>query len=409
MHFHKKSFSIRDKVAFAVFIAVAVLASALYAISSHVLPISYEKIERDGVLKNLERVNDTIENMYVPLGEKATDWSNWDDSYNFALDHNQDFIDENLKVAALKNLNINGMFFLDTTGKSIFTRMIDLDTVTDIDSASALSYVESHPEVSSLSGIDGTVKGILPFQEGPFIFVTKPLVSSSHEGPVRGALIFGKFLTKDVVASISKLTHLNVEIFLYGDNASPADVKKAEKSMDQNTLEPIVVPLSKTEIAGYAVVRDYYGKPFLLTRVTSARTVYNQGLFTINFFRIVTIVLLFLFGALLLLVLELWVILRFTSLSQAVRNISKGDDLSVRVKVGSLDEIGELAVSINGLLDKVVSASEAEQKSNQKVKEADEELRKRLEELEKMNKFMVDREVRMTELKNEMSRLKKGQ
>src|SRR3989344_4288910 len=144
------------------------------------------------------------------------------------------------------------------------------------------------------------------------------------------------------------------------------------------------------------------GNHFTL-KIEETRDVYMQGKATLSFYMIATSALLIFFGLILIVLLELFVVARFTRLEKKVRQIGDKKDLSIRIKEGTNDEIGVLASSINGLLDKIVAAEKAEDESNEKVRETGEILKKRLEETEKMNKMMINRELKMVELKKEIA------
>ncbi|MDQ3099369.1 MAG: HAMP domain-containing protein [bacterium] len=91
-------------------------------------------------------------------------------------------------------------------------------------------------------------------------------------------------------------------------------------------------------------------------------------------------------------------------LTEATRKIADGD-LDKRIEIRSSDEIGQLSQSFNEMADKL---KEVYQGLEDRVKEKTAELALKVDEAERMNKIMVNRELKMIELKKELERLKVG-
>lgn len=400
-----RNLSLTQKVALVILASILFLASTLYIIASSIHPQSYINIENERLLKDLDRADDAIKDLFPQLTVKLSDWASWDDTYQFILDLNSEYQDSNLEAFSLANLEINAMIFTNMDGKVLFIRVIDSETGEETDSTEIKRYFEQHKELVVHSDVDSSTGGILSFTDGPFLFTSLPILTSSGEGPINGSLTFGTYLDKNIIDEIGELTHLSLEVFRYGRLTSPADVISAEMSL-MSESDQFILPLSETSIAAYRVLDDYYGRPILTLKVEAPRDVYLQGKTTFSFYMVATSALLIIFGLILVVLMELFVVSRFTKLEKEVQIIGKKNDLSMRIKEGAKDEIGQLAASINSMLDQIEEAEKAEDVSNEKLREIGEELKKRLEETEKMNKMMVNRELKMVELKKELAKCK---
>lgn len=377
----------------------------LYIVSSSFLPESYKNIEQAAVLEDLERASDALDNLFPQLHEKLSDWSAWDDTYEFILDLNEDYIDSNLGPSSISNLKINAMVFSNTEGNVLFRRAVDMASEEVVDSSEFGNYLEQHKDLIIHSEIDDFTFGILPLSSGPFLFVSQPVLTSQGEGPIHGSLTLGKHLSQEIIDSVAKLTHLSVQVFPYGHPESPKDVLEAERGLDANNTH-VINQISETSIAAYELIYDFYGKPILTLKVETSRDIYNQGRFTSRFFMLAVCVLMIIFGITLVILLERFVVSRFTNLSKRVKEMHKKDDLTLRIEEESYDEIGDLALSINSFLDKIDAAVKTEKLSSEKMRTLGEKLQGHLEETEKLNRFMVNRELRMVELKEEIKKLK---
>ena len=62
------------------------------------------------------------------LDQKASDWSNWDDTYAFVKDHNKKYVDSNLQNESLANLGIDYMLFFNSSNQLVEMKHIQLDS-----------------------------------------------------------------------------------------------------------------------------------------------------------------------------------------------------------------------------------------------------------------------------------------
>jgi len=112
----------------------------------------------------------------------------------------------------------------------------------------------------------------------------------------------------------------------------------------------------------------------------------------------------------LFIILNFWINRPLNSLLKTMQDIIQTRDLTRKAAIKSSDEIGILAVTFNRMIDELgKSRQEIEQYSGeleQKVKGRTEELNQKLTELERVNKLMVGRELKMTELKKEIAKLR---
>ncbi|MBI5728814.1 MAG: HAMP domain-containing protein [Candidatus Magasanikbacteria bacterium] len=109
-------------------------------------------------------------------------------------------------------------------------------------------------------------------------------------------------------------------------------------------------------------------------------------------------------GIVVLLLLYLFLIRPLVGFTEVTKIIA-GGDLTKRAEVHSKDEMGELAASFNVMTARL---QESHASLEGKVQERTAELNQKIGELGKMNKFMVNRELKMVELKKEIAELRSG-
>jgi sensor domain CHASE-containing protein len=401
----QKMVSIRSKVFLMLLINILVLILLIYTVSITVISKSYLSIEKDEVSQNLERASYALNDVTSQLTTKLADWAFWDDTYNFVQDKNQAYKISNLGNPSISNLKINSMVFVNARGEIVFKKSIDLNSLEEVSSENLGSHILAHKELTTHEDVVSPVGGIVMLPDGPIIISSQPILTSTIQGPIMGSLIFTKFLNNSLIESIGQVTHLSLQLYDFNSTSLPEDVVFAKTKLPGNMN--FITPLSSEKIAGYRVLNDLYGDPILIMKIDMPRPIYNQGLHTTNYFIAIAIILLILFGISVIFLLEKLVVSRLLYLSGEVEKISTFDDLSFRVKEGAKDEVGKLALVINRMLEALNTSRQTEEKAVEAIKKAGLDFQNQLIETEKMNKLMVDRELKMVELKKEIEELKK--
>lgn len=142
----------------------------------------------------------------------------------------------------------------------------------------------------------------------------------------------------------------------------------------------------------------------LLNEQTNAR-VYQFTIFVIIIVLVSILVCYFLIAVL----LTQTVLNNIDKLKSAAVLLEHGD-LDTPIVKTSKDEIGELAETLNKMRKEVKGSRKDLEQANkgleQLVGQRTQELQTKLAELERLNRFMIDREIKMVELKNEVAQLK---
>jgi len=221
----------------------------------------------------------------------AGDYAGWDESYRFIENGNAEFIKTNLSAEIYPKLMVNVILFVNPSGRIIYERLVD--TRNPVKPATPDSM---HPYLSASSPLvrhattESIRAGLLMLPEGPLLVVSRPILTSEYKGPVRGALIMGRFLDSREIARLAELTHLSISFFPVNDPGMPSDVRAVRSSLDDNR-KVSVQRLSPERAAGYALISDIYAKPALILKVEMPRYAYRQGVATIRYYLITVMAL----------------------------------------------------------------------------------------------------------------------
>jgi PAS domain S-box-containing protein len=310
----------------------------------------FAKLEEQAVNQKVGQALSALSDEIDSLDTMVFDWAAWDDTYIFVVDGNQDYVESNLVDETFTSPRLNLMLFADVSGKIVFGKAFDLDSEEEVPIPRDLQeHLSESPLLLRHSDTQSGKAGILLISESPLLVASRPILTSEEEGPIRGALIMGRYLDTQEVERLAEITHLSLSIYRTGDPRLPADVHLALDALSSET--PVTVrPRSAQSIAGYALVEDIYGNPALVLRVESMRDIYAQGQTSILHFVLALLGISLVSTWVVVLFLEKSVLARLRRLSSDVSRVGPGHDPSTRVTVEGRDELADLSEAINGTL-----------------------------------------------------------
>lgn len=366
--------TLRKKTLLIIGATLACLFAIVYLFSSYILLGGFAGVERDETIDNVQQANHAITSEVEAMAAQARDWSFWDDTYLFIEDRNQKYIDSNLDAdESFVNQQLNFMIFVNNSGEIVFSREFDL-LENEFLPASGFppALLAENPSLLEHADEEDGKSGVIMFSGEPVLVTSQAIVTSRGEGPVRGSLVWGRYLDQSQVDAFADLTHLPLEVLPVADEQLPEDYQLAYASMSD--AEPDAVhPLNDNTIAGYMRIDDIYGEPALLLRVSLPREVYDQGQSSMHYFLYTLGVIGLVFIVTILLLLERLVLARVSRLSDEVMVIGNQGDHSARVHVNGDDELGLLGDVINNML-------EALEKSQSRLRDLNLELDTKVQE-----------------------------
>jgi signal transduction histidine kinase len=336
----------------------------VYFFSHSLLLNSFEELEATSVHQNVGRFQSALSNDVSDLYSKSGDWAVWDDTYAFIVAPNDNYINSNVVDSAFTTLRINVLLFVNLSGQIVCGRAYDLHGMTEVPVPESVEKeLASHDILWSHPTTDSRISGIILLPENPLLICSSPILTSRGEGPVHGALIMARYMDSDEIGELARTTDLSLTLQRYNDSHVLPDFQNALSSFSNNETV-FVQPLNADYVAGYALIKDVYGSPILVSRIDLPRDIYKQGLSTINYFLVSLLGLTVIFVAAILLLMERTVLYRVVKLTKAVRSIGRNRDLKTRVPTDGNDELSGLAKSINGMLtdieDKTLKLRKAE-------------------------------------------------
>ena len=391
---------LRTKTLLIICTASVILSIVLSVTLDNIILSSYVDIERQNVAKNVDRVLNQLQQENSDLQSVAYDWSTWDDTYSFINDTNQNYIQSNLQYDAFYQIRVNFMLFYNNFGALVFSKAFDFQQANQTHLPNSLYKYISENENSLFihPNLEYSQSGIILYNESetPLLISITPILHSNREGPIQGTLIVGRYLDKEKISLIQNITELTVNICPLSSQFSPG-FQVALSYLDGKPL--LIHSLNSSYIAGYVTVDDILGHPIFTLEIGSNRYVYNQGVVLIQNLILALITIMIVFIVLILLIIDRFVTSRLTYLSNSVSDITRSRDLTKKLQTKGNDEIAHLSNKIDTMLTSLHKAWTMKDF-------ADMSLEKKIDELERFKSITIDREMKMMELKKQLTEYK---
>ena len=302
----------------------------------------YENRYSYHVLKDeLTQFNNTVSAM----DQTTKDWAQWDDAYSFVSGNNPGFVSKNLPPNILTRLHLNLIIFVDNNGKIVYGKAYDLNTSKYVNLPQNMSNFTKNDPLLQHNNLEG-MSGVLNLPEGPIIITTRPIVTSHEQGPIKGTLIMGRFITPNELNTLINIPNSTLTVSGYNTTDQPLDFSRILPSL--SSVKPWNVQiLGSNSIAAYALINDIYGNPALILKSEMSRTLYKSYLNSVLYFILSILMVGLFFVGLILYSLDKNVLNRLDKIMNEIRDIGKKGDLKSRVTVTGKDELSDLASSIN--------------------------------------------------------------
>jgi PAS domain S-box-containing protein len=342
---------LRIKVFLFTGITLAIFFTIIYFILSNILMDNFQKLENAEVQKNVSRTTDALNGKIEDLSIKLWDWSQWDDTYTYIQDHNQEYVDSNLGNETLTLLRINFVVIMDENNEIIFKKYVGRNGEEESlpDSLEKFFTSLSTP-TGEQNGTYADYKGVITISEGPVAIASQGVTSSDRSAPLKGRISFGYLIDSTVLDQLSSLTHLKVSYSPYAGKLSSSDFEEPRRILSKQNPIFVENPKSSDTIAGYAMVTDVFGNPALILRSEMNRDIFSSGKAVIAMLTKFMMIAATFFILTVFCLFEFLVIRRIFQLNREIQKISLAGDQSKQLAISGKDEFSLLGEEINKML-----------------------------------------------------------
>jgi len=313
---------------------------------------SFSSLEEKYLERDVLRAEHAFNEEIHRLEQIATDWAEWDTTYDFVKTRDPQYISSNLALSTFQALKITSFILQDLNGTVIVGRSIsdEKDHLTGVspDLVRNLRQINLTP--------DERHSGFLEWNNSAWFFAQNPILTTHQQGPSRGTITILNPLDQNKISDISNQLLQNVTIRIL----TPEERMTGYPAVTGYQVAGDTIVMTRT-------LTDIRGSPFLLLQVQSVRDLYESGLLTRDylFFSLLLLVLCFMGVAITL--LNLIVIAPLAELNAELAQVGSSGLLSGRITTRRDDEIGDLCRSINHMLDQIEQAEEQRHATEQRL------------------------------------------
>lgn len=257
-------------------LGVIVLVTLLYGAAQIILLPSYVDLERRQITEHVGRVRDALLAELDELDHQLGDWAAWDETYDYVAKPSAAYIERNIPEGTFADLRLSALVILNKTGTLLYGQGFDLAAQKPAQLSSAFrALLQPSSLLVRHTAIESSVKGLVLLPEGPMLVASRPVLTGDRGGPIRGTMIWGRYLDTREVARLAEITHLSVAVKPVGGTTVGPGVEV--------TRTAVVIQPGGT-VRGASVLSDVYGNSALELSVVEPRTVYEQGRNSIRYF-----------------------------------------------------------------------------------------------------------------------------
>jgi len=194
--------SLRAAGAWAALLLGLLLIANLIIPHAIILP-SFRDLERQEAEKDMARCLDAVARELETLATVTKDYGTWDDTYAFVESRDPAYIEDNLRWEYQeKQLHNNLVCIVDDSGKVVWGEAMD----------SAHGGAQALPPFPAALLSAPPSRGLLLTAHTPLLIASHAIVKSSGQGPSRGTMVLGRYLSPARLQSLSDQAHVSFRV-----------------------------------------------------------------------------------------------------------------------------------------------------------------------------------------------------
>jgi sensor domain CHASE-containing protein len=360
-----------------VFGMIIVLSIIIYSFMS----AGFENLELNFAKKNTLRSTESFKSIVLNFDKKIIDWAEWDDTYKFIKDLNKEYILSNLGETTMNNLQVDEILFFDELGNIRYATApaeVLLDEPTFPEDVENL-LIDNEIITNELSSQNKS-SGLIKTEDGILMYSAHSITKSNGTGDPIGTLVFARYIGSWLAEEMSNIIQLPVVL----------DTNPIHGANDKNT---IIVDAKNKKIYGHFLLSIVNDTNKVALQFEMNRDIWLEGMKSMTYLLLAAGVVAIAMGTVNYLVLYKIILKDLLKFKNEVSGIAKMSGEGVTTKQGLNLEIDDLRENVNSLLNII---NESKKTTENKVNE-----------LDKMNKLMIGRELKMIELKKRIQELEK--
>ena len=326
-------------------ILVVMLASMFLTVVNFVFEET-KAIERNNMAGNIDRVLGALERDEDSLQTSVGDYAAWDDTYQFAQDNNQEYIDANFGSSSFTNLHVNVVAVLNEQRELVYARHVDWRRGEELEVPGNLQDLfRYHGDLFELDDPKDRYTDIVRLNGQLMFLAARPIVTSEYEGPITGTLVMMRHIDENYIQDLSSLTQLNLSILQDSSPETLQSIFAPEKLLAPNT-QRVINFIDEEHMEAFFTLKNDEGDAEGVVRIDRDRTVNALAIDSLKN----SMAFFFLFAVILILgslgIVDRYILRRLSKLSNAVFHYGADPSQLTRCSVRGKDELTSLARAV---------------------------------------------------------------
>ncbi|MGM0507992.1 MAG: diguanylate cyclase domain-containing protein [Fusobacteriota bacterium] len=336
---------LKEKVFNFTIILIMTIILALFIFVKFHLEDLFLDLEKQYIHGRVIRVEKMIENDLKNLKHLVLDWAIWDDTRDFILNGDEDYINSNMGITTYLNTNINFIGITDLNKKPLFLENFDLEEKKETPfDREILDFIEDKDNESKIIYLEES-------QKIAYFSYSKVYNSNKTSNPV-GYFLMGYYINESILADFKDRIRVQ---FYFDIEEENDDMVYYDRPNKNYTYSKKVITNLDNDLKVVAIIKTERWIYKLLNDILTDATIFIIIILMLGYFGIR-------YG------LNKFMIYRIENLENQVLDITKDFYPGKRVTEIKNDEIGILGNVINKLLDKIEDMKEKITLSQQKYK-----------------------------------------
>lgn len=365
--------SLKIQSVFVMLSLVVFILSTLTFVFTFIVTGDFKKLELKQVNRNIERSKEVYQLMLDSYSKKIVDWGNWDDTYKFIDDLNSEYINSNLGQSSLVSLEVDMITYYDTKAEFKYGSTISDNRDVPFDIKNILKT-----QNGLLTELDrsNSSSGLIQTQKGLAIYSSHTILKSDESGPKKGYIFFIKYVDNQFTESMTQTLKIPIRF-------NTAKIKKTDGEAE----------ISDDHIIAYFSLPVKNSDTKLHLTLEMDREIWTQVLRTTQQLLLIIISAVIIGVFINYTFYNLTLVRDLKTLQDEVALITQNSGQGIIKSSGKSLETTRLRSDINTLIDLIYKSKVTAET--------------RAKDIDRINSLMVDREIRMTELKEIIIDLKK--
>ena len=298
---------------------------------------------------NLARAENIIKQNITQLDTLSIDYAHWTETYTYVDQPSQAYIDSALNESTFKSQNLNIIVIVRNSGEMLYGK--DYDPASgqfgDIP-AGFQDLLIPGAKLVAFTSEDSKVDGIANLPKGLLMVVSRPVLTDDSQGPSRGVIIMGRWITPEMTKGFAEL--VNLPGLLITSSSSSSLPHEYDQVKGDLPAGPKLVAIDDHTVAGYAMMEDIQQQKSIVIRLEEPRTIYQSGVDSFRNYAILLVLACLLFEGGVVFLLQILVVSPIKHLTQVAGKVANGNvDINMRYLTAK-DEIGVLSRTFQELV-----------------------------------------------------------